>query len=79
MSRRRRANPSKRTKRTDLTRTCSSGKRPFRQQGEADAHLRQRPNDALTSYQCEECKQWHLGNKTPRSVRRRRAKEGKPS
>lgn len=76
---RRKPKPGRHTKRTDRRRTCSSNKVGWRHQGEADAWLRERPNNTLTSYQCDECKEWHVGNKTPRSVRRRRAKEGKPS
>ncbi len=78
MSRRRKARVGGgRTKRSNLTRTCPTGKRPFRHKGDAEAFLRERPNPHLTTYQCEECGEWHLGGVVPRSVRRRRTEEGK--
>ena len=79
MSRRRKARPH-RNKRSDRRRkrTCTTGKRGWRHQGEADAFLRQHPNPRLVVYRCEECAEWHLGGAVPRSVRLRRVAEGKP-
>lgn len=78
MSKRRKAKPGKRTKRTDLPRTCSSGKRGFRYKGEATAATRVHKDDLIV-YRCTECKEWHLANKVGRKERRRRAQEGRAS
>lgn len=77
--RRRKADPRKRIKRTDVVRTCPSGKRGWRHEGEARAFIDDNPpkRGHLRAYLCATCKDYHVGNPIPRRVRQREAAEGK--
>lgn len=69
--RRREKHPRKWIKRTDLKRTCPSGKRTFAQPGEARAAA---PGRVV--YTCEDCGKYHVADPMPRRERQARARRG---
>lgn len=66
---RRKKHPRKWVKKTDVKRTCPSGKRDFAKKGEAQA-----AHPDLTVYRCPDCKRFHVADPIGRKERQRRAR-----
>lgn len=60
-------------KKTDIKRACPSGKRGYATKGDALAGADRR-RDAVNVYECPDCGEYHLADKTPRRIRQAKAR-----